>query len=485
METHGPDDLRAPTGPEPAQTAGPGLRVGLDGLIVMEATDALCRLLSCDRSAIEGGSLERLCGEAERPAVRARFDDVVLLGRDRFGALAIRRPGDGRPPVWVEVDARFEYAGGERIEVTLQPIERPPAPTEAVMEERPVAESGEVAERGAEDAEALALDALEATGAAVLLVDADGRVGGATRAVERLLGRSPGEARHQQLDAMLALAPPARGALDAARSEGMRQTILADVPGRDEPLVVEWVPGLAAGRGYAVLSAAEGKATGDTERVRLQAQLVSHVSHDLRGALASTYSGLRTLVADLPEGSPQHETAVQSLAELQRAHRIVDEVLALSRPGRLRRAETDLAVLITGMLERYRAAADETGVTLEAEIEPGLVVVVDRSSIERSLANLVENALRAMDGGGELELRAVAEDRVGPGVAISIADTGQGIPPHLQQTVFEPFVSESEGGSGLGLTIARHIVVAHGGQIDFQSEPGRGTTFRVWLPRLA
>ena len=125
------------------------------------------------------------------------------------------------------------------------------------------------------------------------------------------------------------------------------------------------------------------------------------------------------------------------------------------------------------------------GVRLDVDAPPDLPhVAVDRSQIERVIANLVTNAMRATPAGGTI---TVAAARRGDEVAISVTDTGAGIPRDYLPRIFEPFVQvphASGGGAGLGLTISRRIVEAHGGRLTVQSEPGRGSTF-TFTVRLA
>jgi signal transduction histidine kinase len=106
----------------------------------------------------------------------------------------------------------------------------------------------------------------------------------------------------------------------------------------------------------------------------------------------------------------------------------------------------------------------------------------DRSQIERVIGNLVTNAARASQRGGVIAVSAAAS---GADVAIAVADTGAGIPSDYLAKIFEPFVqvpSAAGGGAGLGLSIARRIVEAHGGQLRVQSEVGKGSTFTFTIP---
>ena len=109
-------------------------------------------------------------------------------------------------------------------------------------------------------------------------------------------------------------------------------------------------------------------------------------------------------------------------------------------------------------------------------------IAADRGQVERVITNLVTNAIRATGRGGEIDVVAAFRDRY---VAVSVRDTGRGIPHDYLARIFEPFVQAPDapaGGAGLGLSISRRIVEAHGGQITVRSEPGLGTTFTFTVP---
>ena len=134
-------------------------------------------------------------------------------------------------------------------------------------------------------------------------------------------------------------------------------------------------------------------------------------------------------------------------------------------------------------VEPLRRQADAKGVSLRIDATPGLPeIVADHGQIERVITNLVTNAIRATERGGEIEVAAALRSGY---VAISVSDTGRGIPHDYVARVFEPFVQvpgAPAGGAGLGLSISRRIVESHGGQITVRSEVGRGTTFAFTVP---
>lgn len=170
-----------------------------------------------------------------------------------------------------------------------------------------------------------------------------------------------------------------------------------------------------------------------------------------------------------------------------RLDRLMRELLDLSKieSGDVTpvRASTRSAVLVREAAEALRLQVEARGITLEIDTPPDLPhVSVDRGQIERVIHNLMTNAVRAMPAGGRLAVSAAVRDGA---LAVSVADTGVGVPREYLVKIFEPFVRVPDappGGAGLGLTISRRIVEAHGGQLSVQSEPGKGSTFTFTIP---
>jgi NtrC-family two-component system sensor histidine kinase KinB len=138
--------------------------------------------------------------------------------------------------------------------------------------------------------------------------------------------------------------------------------------------------------------------------------------------------------------------------------------------------------LVITAVEPLRAQVESKGLAFRVEAPSDLpFVLADRPQIERVIANLVSNAVRHTDPGGEIQIAAVR--RTGR-IAISVRDTGRGIPPEYLPNIFEKFVRVPDapsGGAGLGLAISKSIVEEHGGQIVVQSKLGHGTTFTFTL----
>jgi two-component system sensor histidine kinase BaeS len=152
----------------------------------------------------------------------------------------------------------------------------------------------------------------------------------------------------------------------------------------------------------------------------------------------------------------------------------------------LRRERTDLGALVEAKLEEYQALAAEGGLSLRAELPPRRIEAsVDQAVLSRVLDNLLANAIKHTPSGGSVVVRLEALDGR---VELAVADTGEGIPPEQVPRLFQKYGrvrgarGERSRGVGLGLVFCRMAVEAHGGTIEVDSTPGRGSTFRVTLP---
>jgi signal transduction histidine kinase len=153
---------------------------------------------------------------------------------------------------------------------------------------------------------------------------------------------------------------------------------------------------------------------------------------------------------------------------------------------RLERERLRVDAVLADAAALYADIAEDKGVTLVADCPPGLEVSADKVRLRQVVSNLVDNAVKYTPPGGRVTLSARPDDA---GVAISVTDTGIGIPASEQSRIWERLYrgdqSRSERGLGLGLSLVRAIVQAHGGHVDVVSQPGEGATFTVILPNLA
>ena len=224
---------------------------------------------------------------------------------------------------------------------------------------------------------------------------------------------------------------------------------------------------------------------------KLKSDFVSNVSHELRTPLAL----IRLYAETLELGRLSNPGKCQEYYEIirkesERLTSLINNILDFSRieSGKKEYSfrETDVADLVRSTLESYRFEIEQNGFQFEQKIDDDLPQVwVDREAIARSLLNLVNNAVKYSATEKYLGVNLY---RHNGGVNLEVVDHGIGIPSKEQAKIFEKFyracdpLVHNTKGSGLGLSLVRHIVQAHGGEVAVQSEPGQGSTFIITLP---
>jgi len=216
-------------------------------------------------------------------------------------------------------------------------------------------------------------------------------------------------------------------------------------------------------------------------RVELE-RLSSAVGHEVRNPLNSMALWLETLKGDLPIEKETAARAVKVLqSEIERLNRVVNDALIHMRPVELQVEEIKMEELVLEVLDVLKPQLVRASVELTTQWNGELPTVrVDRKLIQEAVRNLVLNAVKAMPQGGQLK---VGLERRGEMLRLTITDTGCGIPAEHRDKIFQLFFSRfKEGGSGIGLASTYKTVQFHNGSIDFESEEGGGTTFRIELP---
>ncbi len=165
--------------------------------------------------------------------------------------------------------------------------------------------------------------------------------------------------------------------------------------------------------------------------------------------------------------------------EIRRLNYLVGEFRALAHRETYNFQPLALPIIVNEILAIEKENYVEKGIRVEQDFPPDLPLIRgDRDKLKQALWNLCKNAVEAMPQGGTLTLTAYGS---GSDVVLEIRDTGVGIPHGFN--IFEPFTTSKSSGSGLGLVIVRQVIAAHGGSINCVSTPGKGTTFRLTLPR--
>ena len=217
-----------------------------------------------------------------------------------------------------------------------------------------------------------------------------------------------------------------------------------------------------------------------SERLAALGRVTAGVAHEVKNPLNSMRLWLEVLQANMPV-DPEPQQAVKMLdTEIDRLDRAVKTFLNFTKPVEVNLEETDVRSLIEEVLDAARPSVVKAGVELRADLPAEFPSVrLDRQLIHQAVLNLVLNACDFTPRGGHITLRLshTAEFAV-----ISVEDSGRGIPLADQKKIFQLFFTTRPGGTGIGLANTFRFVQLLNGRIEFDSEVGRGTTFRVELP---
>jgi PAS domain S-box-containing protein len=224
----------------------------------------------------------------------------------------------------------------------------------------------------------------------------------------------------------------------------------------------------------------------ESERMRAMTLLAAGVAHEIGNPLNSLTIHLQLLqreLKSLPEEHREHLRELSDVAarEVGRLDGIITQFLAAIRPVKPRMESCRLDEVVRETLDYMRHEISSRKALVEYDPPKGLPTVrADAGQMRQLFFNIIKNAIEAMTDGGVVRVEAASSDRL---VAITVRDTGQGIEPgHISQ-VFDPYYSTKRRGSGLGMMVVQRIVRDHGGEIEINSERGRGTSVTVFLPR--
>ena len=222
-----------------------------------------------------------------------------------------------------------------------------------------------------------------------------------------------------------------------------------------------------------------------SEQLAVAGQMAASVAHQIGTPLNLISGYVQMMLAETTADSPLAARLRTVQGQIGRVTGIVQGLLDQARPPALARAPLPPAELLSEVVEVVRPTLDARGITLNVDLAPGLPLVsVDRGQWVEVFLNLITNSIDAIDGEGsvDLKVRAAADQ-----VEFDVSDSGSGIAPENLARVFDPlFTTKRPGqGTGLGLAIVRDVVSAHGGTVSLRSQPGKGTTVTVRLPRVA
>jgi PAS domain S-box-containing protein len=221
--------------------------------------------------------------------------------------------------------------------------------------------------------------------------------------------------------------------------------------------------------------------------LQLMEREIRKLRHVQRGAPVKVRRG-KTVVAEEEECRDEAGEIATKLenylnvakGEITRLDYIVTQFLQAIRPTPPRLVQSNLNDVVRETMELLRPELENRGLHVVEKPAGGLPMAkMDPAQIKQALVNIIKNAMQAMNRGGDLTVQTGATPE---NIWVSVTDTGHGIPEEQLSRIFAPFFTTKKKGSGLGLMIVQRIVREHGGRIDLESVPNRGTTFRVWLP---
>ena len=218
------------------------------------------------------------------------------------------------------------------------------------------------------------------------------------------------------------------------------------------------------------------------------AELAGGFIHEVKNHVSTLNLNLQLLAEDFAEPqNPREKRAQQRIdrvrTQCEKLVQVSNDFLRFVRDQDPRREPTRLDDLAAEMIDFFGPTAKATGIDIRLYASPGVPpALVDRELFKQAMLNLMLNAEQAMPDGGEIVLQTRSEGDI---VCLDVIDNGKGIDPEDLPKLFRPFHTTKPGGTGLGLPTTRKIIQAHGGEIDVQSEPGRGTKFTIRLPAAA
>jgi two-component system, NtrC family, sensor histidine kinase HydH len=221
------------------------------------------------------------------------------------------------------------------------------------------------------------------------------------------------------------------------------------------------------------------------ERLAAIGEMAAGIAHELKGPLVSIGGFAGRLTKKLPEATPERENADLIVREVLRLEGVLSEILLFSKKSTICYARCSIAAIVKECLAVVGPPIEEKQISVSVKLpRRELAFLGDEQQLKQVFINILLNAAEAMGPGGKLSLQVSTTDLDGKeAVCVTIIDTGGGIPLESLNSIFTPFYTTKESGTGLGLPIANRIVTNHGGKIQFTNTPGQGVEFRVILPK--
>jgi len=236
------------------------------------------------------------------------------------------------------------------------------------------------------------------------------------------------------------------------------------------------------------------EAVRQADRLSSLGALAAGLAHEIKNPLGGIKGAAQLLEMEFPENEELRDYIRVMLKEVQRVNVIVEELLALASPGRLKLDKVNLHRVLSDILLLQKRATGDRDLAIQQFFDPSIPpILADESLLTQLFLNLIKNAMEAVGDGGVVKVtsRVVSDysmnqkgERRARMVAVDVADNGPGIADEVLENLFTPFFTTKSKGTGLGLAICHKIVSEHRGMIKVDSDPTRGTVFTVMLPLI-
>jgi len=223
------------------------------------------------------------------------------------------------------------------------------------------------------------------------------------------------------------------------------------------------------------------------EHLATLGELAAGVAHEIRNPLAGIAGAIEIITKEFPKNHPDREVLEDLRQEVRRIEKTLNDLLVYARPKPPQFGRANLRETVARTLQLARQQTGNKKVDFSIQIPPSLPpFLVDSEQLHQVLLNLVLNGIQAIDLEGRISIEARMRDGDGLNrlgyIEISVTDTGMGIPPEHLERIFRPFYTTKRGGTGLGLSLCRRIIAAHGGTLNVESQLREGSCFTIRLP---
>lgn len=321
---------------------------------------------------------------------------------------------------------------------------------------------------------------LESMSDGVITVDPSGIITKFNRSAALILGYSSEEAvglRFRDLFDREFVVPP-HPSLMRLRSKAGRTTPVSE---RNAPIHDRFAQCIGHVKVFQDLSEIESlrQQLRQVDRLALIGEMAATVAHEIRNPLGGIRGFASLLAQDIPSDDPRSRLVEKILVGVKNLNSVVNELLEYTRPVEIDPKPVNCAELVDAALAYLDMGPRD--IKLINDVPRDLIIIADPDKLRQVFLNILLNAVQSIEKSGDIRVSTLSTTDT---VSVVITDTGCGIATDVIEKVFSPFYSTKEKGTGLGLAVAAKIVEGHTGSLSVHSEPGRGSTFSVCLPRM-